>query len=75
MAPAGTPEIRIDWLSEPSVSVSAEVMAQRILARQAAHAWLTLADGGTILGYGYYGAVYSRYAPGSRPGGEGRREK
>lgn len=26
-------------------------------------------------GYGYYGAVYSRYAPGSRPGGEGRREK
>ena len=26
-------------------------------------------------GYGYYGAVYSRYAPGARPGGEGRREK
>jgi capsular exopolysaccharide synthesis family protein len=26
-------------------------------------------------GYGYYGAVYSRYVPGSRPGAEKRREK
>ncbi len=26
-------------------------------------------------GYGYYGAVYSRYAPGSRPGGDGGRKK
>ena len=26
-------------------------------------------------GYGYYGAVYSRYSPDARPGSEGRREK
>ena len=26
-------------------------------------------------GYGYYGAVYSRYSTGGRPGGDGRSEK
>lgn len=43
-------------------AVSTEAMAARILARQAAHAWLTLADGETILGYGYYGSFRERAA-------------